>query len=105
MFHSDRGAQYASRPHQALLKRHGFVGSMSRRADPYDDAAAESLIKTLKAEAVHAMEHETFEDVAADLPRFVDEVHDTTRLHSASSHLSPVRFEETHRPAPVHSAA
>ena len=51
------------------------------------------------------MEHETFEEVAADLPRFIDEVHNTTRLHSALGYLSPVRFEETQRPASVQSAA
>jgi putative transposase len=105
VFHSDGGGQYASKPHRALLKRHGFVGSMSRRANPYDNAAAESLIETLEVEAVYVMECETFEDVAADLPRFIDKVYNETRLHSALGHVSPVRFEEINRPAPVHSAA
>ena len=91
---SCRGGQHASGPHRALLRRHGFVGSMSRRANPYDNV-----------EAVYAMEYETFEEVAADLPRFIDEVHTETHLHSALGHLSPARFEENHRPAPVQSAA
>ncbi len=105
VFHSDGGGQCASKPHRALLKRHGFVGSMSRRANPCGNAAAESLIKTLKVEAVYLAEHETFEDVAANLPNFLDEVHTTIRLHPALGYLSPARFEETHRPAPVQSAA
>ena len=53
--HSDRGSQYASRSYRELLVRHGLIGSMSRRGNPYDNAQAESLIKTLKVEAIHLM--------------------------------------------------
>src|ERR1700685_3497239 len=68
--HSDRGSQYASELYRQLLADHGLVGSMSRRGNPYDNAKAESFMKTLKVEAVYLMAYETFEDVAADLPRF-----------------------------------
>ena len=71
VFHSDRGVQYASRAHRALLAAHGLVGSMSRRGNPYDNAKAESFMKTLKAEAVYLTEYDTYEEVAADLPRFM----------------------------------
>ena len=66
--HSDRGSQYASEVYRGLLTDHGLVGSMGRRGNPYDNAKAESFMKTLKVEAVYLMDYETFEDVTADLP-------------------------------------
>ena len=75
--HSDRGSQYASKVYRGPLTDHGLVGSMARRGNPYDNAKAESFIKTLKGEAVYLMDYETFEDVIDNLPRLIDEVFTT----------------------------
>jgi len=91
--HSDRGVQYACGDYIQLLKEHKLEPSMSRSGNPYDNAAAESFMKTLKYEEVYLGGYETYEDVLNRLPYFMEEVYNKKRLHSSLGYMSPDEFE------------
>ena len=91
--HSDRGVQYASHDYAAELKQHGILISMSRTASPYDNAQAESFIKTLKYEEVYRTEYGSLEDARASIGQFLEKIYNRERLHSALGYCPPLEFE------------
>jgi len=86
--HSDRGIQYASAEYIAILKKHGMVPSMSRPANPYDNASCESFIKTLKREEIYANDYEDLEHLQSNLEEFIERYYNQKRLHSALGYCS-----------------
>jgi len=95
--HSDRGVQYCCRAYVEKLQGQGFLISMSRAGNPYDNAKAESFMKTLKSEEVHLRRYRDQEEARASIQRFIEEVYNPKRLHSALGYLSPEAFEEQQR--------
>jgi putative transposase len=91
--HSDQGVQYASKDYVDCLRKHSIKISMSRKGNPYDNAFAESFIKTLKVEEVYLNEYETFEDAIRNIRHFIEKVYNEKRLHSALRYKSPDQFE------------
>jgi putative transposase len=92
--HSDRGVQYASLDYTNLLKEHQVRISMSRRGNAYDNAQAESFMKTLKYEEVYLREYETMTEARACIGHFLEAVYNQKRLHSALGYVPPVEFEQ-----------
>jgi transposase InsO family protein len=98
--HSDRGVQYASLDYTEMLKQHQATISMSRKGNPYDNAACESFMKTLKYEEVHRQEYRDLTDARASIKHFLERVYNQKRLHSALGYRPPVEFElELQKPA------
>ncbi|QEE28423.1 IS3 family transposase [Terriglobus albidus] len=91
--HTDRGIQYACGDYITRLQAAGIQPSMSRPGCPYDNAMAESFMKTLKAEEVNATSYRNIQHARSAMRRFIEDVYNRHRLHSALDYLSPVEFE------------
>jgi putative transposase len=94
--HSDRGSQYASADFQALLAKHGFRCSMSRKGDCWDNAPVESFFGTLKQELVFHQRYRTRHQARQSLFDYIERFYNRRRLHSALGYLSPAQFEEAY---------
>ncbi len=92
--HSDQGIQYACREYIALLVAHGMTPSMSRPANPYDNAACESFMKTLKQEEIYCNQYADFTELSQHLEEFIDRYYNRQRLHSALGYRTPEEFEQ-----------
>ena len=78
----------------AILKQHGMVPSMSRPANPYDNASCESFFKTLKREEIYATEYADLGDLREHMEEFIERYYNQKRLHSALGYCSPAEFEQ-----------
>jgi putative transposase len=92
--HSDRGLQYASEEYAKVLRLHGITPSMSRPANPYDNAFCESFMRTLKREEIDARSYRDLDDLRAHVAEFIEQYYNRCRLHSALGYRPPEEFEQ-----------
>ena len=92
--HSDRGVQYASDEYVQVLQEHKMIPSMSRPANPYDNASCESFMKTLKREEIYANDYLDLDHLRANIEAFIEQYYNRCRLHSALGYRSPDEFEQ-----------
>lgn len=93
--HSDKGVQYASKEYVQRLEQVGMLPSMSEAGNSYDNAYAESSIKTIKYNEVNMKEYESFEEAYANIKRFIEDVYNKKQLHSGIGYVPPEEFEKT----------
>ena len=91
--HSDRGTQYASAEHRALLTRHGLVGSMSRKGNCWDNAVMERFFLNLKMERVWQKDYANHAEAITDIADYIVNFYNAVRLHLTLGNLSPIAFE------------
>jgi transposase InsO family protein len=92
--HSDRGVQYAAQDYMSRLMENNVQPSMGRKGNPYDNAYAESFIKTLKYEEVYLKEYDSFSDAYYDIEEFIEAVYNEKRIHSSIGYKTPNEYEK-----------
>ncbi len=94
IMHTDRGSQYASQAHRDLLKQHGFVASMSRRGNCWDNAVAESFFASLKKEKVYHEDYSTPEEARISIFEYIEGFFNRRRMHSYLDYKTPLEMHE-----------
>jgi transposase InsO family protein len=93
MWHTDRGSQYVSDSHLKIIKQYGFIQSMSRKGNCWDNAVAESFFHTLKTELTHQQKFKTREEAKYAIFEYIEVFYNRIRIHSTNDYLSPVDYE------------
>lgn len=99
IWHTDRGSQYASDSHRALLQQHSIIQSMSRKGNCWDNAVSESFFHTLKTELIHHQTYQTRSEAKQAVFEYIEVFYNRERLHSANGYLSPIDYELQHKAA------
>jgi transposase InsO family protein len=103
--HSNRGLQYASNEYVQVLQEHKIIPSMSRPANPYDNASCESFMKTLKREEIYANTYLDLDHLRTNIEMFIEHYYNHCRLHSALGYQSPAEFERQLESATTNAGA
>jgi putative transposase len=94
IWHTDRGSQYASESHRAILQEHGISQSMSRKGNCWDNAVAESFFHTLKTELTYHHQFRTREEAKAAIFYYIEIFYNRERFHSTNNYMSPADYED-----------
>jgi len=97
LWHTDRGAQYASRSHHNILSQHGITQSISRKGNCWDNSVAESFFRTIKTELIYHIDYKTREEAKQLVFEHIETYYNRKRLNSANDYLAPEEFEKLKR--------
>ena len=94
IFHSDQGIQYASESFKKILRENGFIQSMSRRGNCYDNAITETFFHTLKTELIHRIKYKTREEARKSIFEYIEIFYNRKSLYSAIGYCTPAEYEK-----------